>query len=132
MINLTTTISVANAISNLRRWQVLDVKDNANDTPPSLSVLVQVLGSGGVPYGQFWLYAFDGQASTCLAVNATPQTTQDQLSFVAQTLAGTPYTTLAGIWNANTTGGGNRANRLKAIENALVTAGLVSSAFAGT
>lgn len=132
MINLSTNITVANAISSLRRWQVLDVRDNANDTSPSLAVLVQVLGAGGVPYGNYWLYAFDSQASQCLTVNASPQSTQDQLVTVAQSLAGTPYTTLAALWNANTTGGGTRGNRLKAIEAALVTAGLVSSAFAGT
>ena len=47
-------------------------------------------------------------------------------------LSGNQYTALSAIWNGNCTGGGTRAKRLAALEDALVTAGVLPAAFAGT
>lgn len=133
MITLTTPVPVANNINNIRKVQVVDVIDNALASPPNLTMVARAFGAGAIPYGvEYRLYAYDAQACGVLAVNSMPQDTMDQLSVQARSLTGTPYTTLAAIWHANTGAGGSRANRLKAVEAALPGAGMLDAALAGT
>jgi hypothetical protein len=133
MITFTTPVPVVNNINNLRKVQVVDVTDNHRSSPPNLRIGLQVFGTGSVPYGDvLWIYAYDAQASGVLAVNSMPATVLDQLIVVERSLAGTPYTTLAGIWNANTNSGGTLTLRLKAVENALIANGMLDAALTGT
>jgi hypothetical protein len=132
MITFTTPVSVVNNIPNLRKVKVLEVIDNYRASPPNLRIGLQILGSGSVPYGDLlWIYAYDAQASGVLAVNSVSATVLDQLVVVERSLAGTPYTTLAGIWHANTNAGGTRDLRLKAVEAALISNGLIDAALTG-
>jgi hypothetical protein len=65
-------------------------------------------------------------------VNPTPQGISDQFLYGSAVLTGNQYTALSAIWNGNCTGGGTRVKRLAALEAALVTAGVLPAAFAGT
>jgi hypothetical protein len=132
MINLMTNINIANNIPRIAKWQIADAHDCANQTPPCLTIALNLFGPGSVIFGSYNLAVFDTLASSTLAVNATPQGIADQFLYGSAVLAGNQYTALAAIWNANTTGGGTRAKRLAALEAALVSAGVLSAAFAGT
>jgi hypothetical protein len=132
MINLTTNIPIANDIPRITKWQVADAHDCANQTPPCLSIAINLIGPGAVIFGSYNLAVFDAIASSGLAVNPSPTGINDQFSYTSAVLPGNQYTALAAIWNGNCTGGGTRAKRLAALEAALVTAGVLSAAFAGT
>ena len=132
MINLTTNITIANDIPRVIKWQVADAHDCANQTPPCLTLALNLIGSGAVIFGSYNLAIFDTLPSTTLTVNPTPQGISDQFLYGSTVLAGNQYTALAGIWNGNCSGAGTRAKRLAALEAALVSAGVLSAAFAGT
>jgi hypothetical protein len=124
MFTLTTPVNVVNSVANLRKWSVLDVWDNASATPPFLQILVQTQ-SAALPYHQYTLIIFDSQASTVLGVNPSSVTYDDQLIVTQASLSGTPYTTLAAIWeNGNYA---NRNARLKAVELGLIAAGAIQA-----
>jgi hypothetical protein len=124
MFTLTTPINVVNSVANLRKWSVLDVWDNANATPPYLNVLVQAQAAA-LPYHQYTLIVFDSQASSVLGVNPSSTTYDDQLIVTQVSLSGTPYTTLAAIWEAGNYPGRNA--RLKAVELGLIAAGVIQA-----
>jgi len=132
MINLTTNITITNDIPRIVKWQVADAHDCANQTPPCLTLALNLIGSGAVIFGSYNLAIFDTLPSTTLTVNPTPQGISDQFLYGSTVLAGNQYTALAGIWNGNCSGAGTRAKRLAALEAALVSAGVLSAAFAGT
>ena len=132
MINLTTNITITNDIPRIVKWQVADAHDCANQTPPCLTLALNLIGSGAVIFGSYNLAIFDTLASTTLTVNPTPQGLSDQFLYGSAVLTGHQYTALSAIWNGNCTGGGTRAKRLAALEAALVTAGVLPAAFAGT
>ena len=132
MINLTTNITILNDIPRITKWQVADAHDCANQTPPCLTLALNLIGPGAVIFGSYNLAIFDTLASTTLIVNSTPQGISDQFLYGSAVLTGNQYTALSAIWNGNCTGGGTRAKRLAALEAALVTAGVLPAAFAGT
>ena len=132
MINLTTNINIANDVPRITKWQVADAHDCANQTPPCLTLALNLLGPGAVIFGSYNLAIFDTLASTTLTVNPTPQGISDQFLYGSTVLTGNQYTALSTIWNGNCSGTGTRAKRLAALEAALVSAGVLSAAFAGT
>ena len=131
MINLTTNIPIANDIPNIRKWSVVDVHDYSNQTPPYLMITVTLFGPGAVAFGSYTLCIYDAIASTVLQVNPSPQQISDQFVYANVILSGTAYTTLAALWNGATSPS-THAGRLKAVEAALVSAGVLSSYFAGS
>lgn len=131
MINLTTNINIANEIPKITKWQVVDVHDYSVQAPPYIFVTISLFGPGAVTFGTYTLCMYDAIASMVLQVNPSPQQISDQFVYANVILPGTPYTTLAAIWNGATSPA-THAGRLKAVEAALVTAGVLSSAFAGS
>jgi hypothetical protein len=131
MITLTTQIQITNDIPKINKWQVADAHDYATQAPPYLILTLLLFGPGAVVFGSYNLLIYDAIASTVLTVNPSPQQISDQFLYTNIILAGTPYTTLAALWNGATTPA-THAGRLKAIEAALVGAGILPAAFAGT
>jgi len=131
MITLTKQIPVTNNIPNIVKLEVVDVHDYANQAPPYLIVNVTLYGSGSVAFGTYNILIYDELASTVLSANPAPQQITDQFIPESTILDGTPYTTLAALWNGPTTPA-TRAGRLKAVEDALIAAGALSPDFAGS
>ena len=136
LVNLTTNIPVVNAVSSIRKWAAIDVADHAEQTPPYLLIKIQAYGPGSGtsdPYSSdLTLAIYDSQPCTCARVKAVPQSDSDQLEVYSVTLAGTPYTTLSALYQANTSGTGTKVKRLAALQAGLVAAGALSAEFAGT
>lgn len=144
MVNIT-NIPVAKPIPRLVKWKVLRVDDPdepgdpgdpknpySATNPRKIIVTIQVYGPNDVP----WPYPFDvvardnGQCKT-LSVTASPTGFLDQFTNGPATLAGTEYEVIHNAWNQNTvTGPGTKAGRRESVENALLSSGLMSSAFA--
>jgi hypothetical protein len=88
--------------------------------------LVRVFQDSERPYGSYWLQASDDDNSLCLFVNPTPSTLDDQLL--------TGYRGLTKAFSrvsaAYREAGGGSADKLAAVELALVPSGLLDAAFA--
>ena len=142
MLNLTTNITVANAVTKVARIEVLacfDNDQNVDGSPiarQSFEILVQTYGTGvsQPKYSLHRLVAFDVGPCEGLAVNPSPQTSSDQLLVAPVSPGGTPYTSLSEIWNG-ATNPATKAGRKKAIEGAIKPGGVVpllSAEFSGT
>ena len=144
MLILNTMLPVANVITNIRRLEVIEVRDERVSlvyTPepgfePSLAICVRALGGGGVPYGVYWLRATNSGACKGLDINNSPTTDRDQLKEVVVSLPGTPYTTLKEIFWGNVAGAATAEKHLRAVEDAIKFGGpvqlIVSPALATT
>ena len=144
MLTLTTMLPVANVITNIRRLEVIEVRDERASLvyppepgfEPSLSICVRALGGGGVPYGVYWLRVANSGVCKGLDVNSAPTTDRDQLKEVAVSLPGTPYTTLKEIFWANVAGAATAEKHLRAVEDAIKFGGpvqlIVNPALAAT
>jgi hypothetical protein len=88
MIPLATKIPIVNDIPRIVKWEVVDVHDYANQTPPYLIVIVALYGPGQVAFNTYNLLIYDGLASTVLTVNPAPQQISDQFLYKAPFSAG--------------------------------------------
>lgn len=131
MINCTTSINIVNNIPRITKWQVSDAHDHATQTPPYMILNVELFGPGAVTFEVYNCIIYDAVASTVLTINPAPQQISDQFLYTAAILAN-QYTVLSGIWNANVSGSGTRTKRLAALELALVSSGVLPSAFVGS
>ena len=125
---ITNPIAVANAVTQLKKWQVVDYQDRLNLSPPRVNIVVQVYQNPTSSYGFFSLVAYDSDVSLGLFVNPQPTTMNDQVILGYVTATGA-YTS---ITNAHDTATGNNKARLLAVENVLISAGLIDAALAGT
>ena len=128
--------TITNAINNpldvprLTKFEVVNVTENDDLTPPSMTVSVRVHGPGNVSYGgDISLTAYDSQASTCLKLNPLQQGYDDLLLVFGQVVANA-YTTLSTAYNANIANPTKR-KRCLAVE-ALLVGTLLSTDFAAT
>lgn len=132
MKTFATPISVINNISNIRRGEVVAVQEFPIELVaiPYLIVHYRLLGSGGATFNNapYALTIYDtGHVSKTLAVNPSPTEIADQILVNAVDLPGNQYTALAAAWHS---GGSTAASRKRAVEDLLVAAGVLSSAFA--
>jgi hypothetical protein len=140
MKTLTNAINDTMDVPRITKWEVSDAHNyhkttdsKGNVIVPHLHLEITAYGAGvGNVYGVYYLEIYDNQANPVLGVNAAPQAYGQALAITQASLAGTPYTTLAEVFNGNCTGDGTKAKRLKNVENVLGPAGVVSSALAGT
>ena len=129
----TTPVAVAQNINQLRNLEVVDVREFSNDEVPRLDITVRVFGSpGGAKYGDYILSARNNTSSTILVVKPSPENATDQITTSSRSLAADVYTTLSGVWNANTNSGGTLALRKLAVKDALWPNGLLDAPFAGS
>jgi hypothetical protein len=127
---LTASITVVNAVTQIKKWKVVDYQDLLSAPVPAVRVQVLAYQNDTAPYGLYWLIGYDAQNSLCLLVNPTPASMTDQLILGWQDQsASTPYTT---ITTAHDSASGNNKQKLLAVEAALISTGLVSAALAGT
>ena len=132
MQTLTTPIINTLAITRLVKYEITNVVDNDDSVPPCLSIRLRVYGTTNLPYGDgVSLLVYDEQASTCLRVNAVPQSTSDLMEVYGAVITGL-YTRLSGVFNANTSGQGTKRKRFAALEADLVASGILTAAFVGT
>jgi hypothetical protein len=128
----TTPVAVEQNINLLRNLEVVSVREFENEEVPRLDIVVRVFGSpGGAKYGDYTLSARNNTSSAILAVKPSPENATDQIFTTSRSLAADVYTTLSGIWNANTNSGGTLALRKLAIKDALWPNGMLDAPFAG-
>jgi hypothetical protein len=131
MVNLATNITIVNAVPRITKWNVVRVKDNDESPTPQLVIYVNLYGPGDVLWlGQtYCLFVSDPPGnSVYLTINPTPARMTDQFVTTVGQLTGTPYTTLAGLYNGNNAGG-DKAGRKKTVEDGLIAAGVLPAAF---
>jgi hypothetical protein len=129
----TTPVAVAQNINQLRNLEVIDVREFSNDEVPRLDITVRVFGSpGGAKYGDYTLSARNNTSSTILVVKPSPENATDQITTSARSLAANVYTTMSGVFNANTGSGGTLALRFLAVKDALWPNGMLDTPFAGS
>lgn len=136
MWNLTTNVEVVKDIPRIVKLKLVRAIDHDEATPPYLEIWTQPYGPGaGItnPYGEAIRQSIcdSPAASTVLIVKPSPTGPSDQLDVVTRNLAGTPYTTLAGIFNGTTTPA-TADGRKKALEAACFANGVWDTPFAGT
>jgi hypothetical protein len=130
MKTITTPIQNPMDVPRLTKFEVVDVTENDDSTPPSMTVSVRAYGPGNLPYGgDITLTAYDSQASTCLKLNPLQQGYDDLLLVFGQVVANA-YTTLSTAYNANVANATKR-KRCLAVE-ALLASTLLSAEFAAT
>jgi hypothetical protein len=130
MKTLTTPIQNAIDVPRITKFEVVDVRENDTDSPPSIAVTVRALGAGNAQYGDsVILYAYNSLASTCLKPNTSQQGYGDLLQLFGQVVTNA-YTTLSTAYNANVANATKR-KRCLAVEDLLVGT-LLSSDFAAT
>lgn len=125
---ITVPVGVVNAVTQLKKWQVVDYRDVLSASPPRAIVVVQVYQSSSLSYGFFTLVASDADLCVGLFVNPLPTTMNDQLILGYLTIP-SAYTT---ITNAHDNASGNNKARLLAVETYLMSLGLIDAALAGT
>ena len=129
MITLTAQIPVVNSIANLNKFKVVNFNDPDGLNPPGAEILIQFQGSSGKIYlnGTFSLWAYDSGPCMTVIVNPNSISTTDQLMYAPVTIANC-YTTISSAYYGAS---GKNAARL-AVEAALLSTGLLGSAFAGS
>lgn len=133
MITLTTPIIITNNIPRIIRFRLDDAHDYNGQTPPYLIMNLSLIGPGAVVFDTYNLLVRDVPGlSTVLSINPAPTEIKDQFQLASAALAGNQYTALAAVYAANTTGTRTKAKALAALEAALVGAGVLPAAFAGT
>jgi hypothetical protein len=139
VITLDVPIKIVKAVANIITFSVLEARDifltdgrgKKISPSPYLSVLVALFGEGGIEFGEYELLLFDVGISTVLVVNATPTLDSDQFVTTGVALTSNPYTTLTGLlWKVQMTQS-SRDEKMKAIEQALVTVGALPDVFKG-
>jgi hypothetical protein len=130
MKTITTPIQNPMDVPRLVKFEVVDVAENDDATPPSMTISVRVSGPGNLPYGgDITLTAYDSQASTCLKLNPLQHGYDDLLLIFGQVVSNA-YTTLSTAYNANIANATKR-KRCLAVE-ALLASTLLSAEFAAT
>ena len=131
MINLTSNFTAAKPIADVRKFEVVKVRDfDTEESSPTLLVQVALYGQSSNPWpgNPFNVYIRNTVASYVMTINATPTGLTDQFLPVSTVLSGAPYTTLTDAYYAAT----GKTNMRKAVENLLVTVGALPAQFAGT
>lgn len=131
MINLNSNIDVVFNIPNIRKWEVLKVLDQDDTTPPTIQVFVGFYGpnvsSGLNRYlSKFVLSTSNNDVCKCIVVNPAPLNYTDQLMIDVKTIAGSYAGVSAAFYSVD-----GKTARKKAVEDVLVTIGLLSIEFAG-
>lgn len=136
MINLTTNITVAAAVTSGKKWAVAGHSDQDDANPPCLIVKVNIYdhvgGGQGTdipwPTNPYVLYIYDAIPSQVLLENPGATDIRNQFRASHVQLAGTAYTTITNAMNLVT----GKSNIRKEIESRLVAVGALPAGFAGT
>jgi len=130
MKTLTTMITVVNNVTNIKKWQVTNFRDNDSAATPYATIDITIIGNGTVPYpppsGAYTIVVFDALPSTTLVVNAASTQMTDQIVASSAIFTGAYTACCAAFYGAN-----KNAGRL-ALEAYLLSSGILGSAFAGT
>jgi len=133
MKTLTTTVPVANAVGSISKIGVVSWLDYSHLAAPYGQIICAAVAPSGKAYpgpGQFYvLQVSDSGLCVVLSVNPAPVLTTDQLITTQVQLTGTPYTTVAQLYDATV---GTRAAKLLALEAQMVAWGLWSAGLAGS
>jgi hypothetical protein len=120
-------ILVIRAVTSVCGWKVVEYQEsNTEDGSPHAAILVRVFQDAERPYGDYWLRAASEGNSLCLFVNPDPSSMDDQLLTGHRGLTDA-FATLSAAYHE---AGGGSDDRLEAIENVLVSTGLLDLAFA--
>lgn len=120
-------ILVVRAVTQICGWKVVQYQESeAESSSPYVAILVRVFQDDLRHYGDYRLRAVADGNSLCLFVNPEPTSMDDQLLTGYRGLD-TAFSTLSKAYNE---AGGDSNDRLAALEDVLVSSGLLDPAFA--
>lgn len=126
-IVLTTPITVP----NVQRWKVTSFQAVDDEVRTTCTANVQFIGTGAITYREFSLTVFDTDESTILSRTASPDGYMDRVA-VSWAVVSNACLSLITAWESVPRTNGWRAARLRAIETALLSTGVVDSSLTGT
>jgi len=120
-------IKIVRAVTQVCGWQVLNYQESKDvGGIPTSMILVKVFQDAERSYGSYWLRAADDGNSLCLFVNSAPTSMDDQLLTGYRGLKGA----FSAVSAAHREAGGDASDKLAAVEQILVSSGLLDQAFA--